>query len=111
MVAPPMDSKAEHKPNLAWPLKWWDQRQSFDSAKACETQRMRELASHAALIAAASITPNESFDDALIDATEQFLLRGDSSKLSKRLIPLVANAALDWKPGYLCIATADLRLK
>jgi hypothetical protein len=111
MVAPPKDSKSEHKPDLSWPLKLWDQRESFDSAKACEARRMRELASHAALVAAASVTPNEPFDDALIDATEQYLLGGDSSKIPARFIGHIARAALDFKPGYLCIATDDPRLK
>jgi len=107
MVAPPKDSKTEHKPDLSHPLKWWDQRKSFDSASACEARRMRELASHAALVAAASVTPNEPFDDALIDATEQYLLRGDSSRIPARLIGRIAQAVLDSKPGYLCIATAE----
>ena len=111
MVAPPKDSKSEHKPDLSWPLKLWDQRESFDSAKACEARRMRELASHAALVAAASVAPNEPFDDALIDATEQYLLGGDSSKIPARLIGRIARAVLDFKPGYLCIATDDPRLK
>ncbi len=111
MVAPPKESKSEHKPDLSWPLKLWDQRESFDSARACEAQRMRELASYAALVAAASVAPNEPFDDALIDATEQYLLRGDSSRIPARLIGRIAQAVLDFKPGYLCIATDDPRLK
>jgi len=111
MVAPPKDSKTEHKPDLSWPLKRWEQLKSFDSANACEARRMRELSSHAALVAAASVVPNEPFDDALIDATEQFLLNGDSSKIHPRLIGPVARALLDFKPGYLCIATDDPRLK
>jgi hypothetical protein len=111
MVAPPKDSKTEHKPDLSWPLKRWEQVESFDSANACEARRMRELSSHAALVAAACVAPNEPFDDALIDATEQFLLNGDSSKIPHRLIGPVARALLDFKPGYLCIATDDPRLK
>ena len=111
MVAPPKDSKTEHKPDLSYPLKRWNQRKSFDSASACEAQRMRELASQAALVAAASVTPNEPFNDALIDATEQYLLRGDSSKVPTRLIGGIARAVLDFQPGYLCIATDDPRLK
>jgi len=111
MVAPPKDSKTEHKPDLSWPLKRWEQRKSFDSANACEARRMRELSSHAALVAAASVAPNEPFDDALIDAIEQLLLNGDSSKIPSRLIGPVARALLDFKPGYLCIATDDPRLK
>ena len=109
MVCPP--KKSDHRPDFSYPLKLWDQRQSFDSAKACEAQRMRELASYAALIAAASVTPNEAFDDALIDATEQYLLRGDTSRIPARLIGRIAQAVLDFKPGYLCIATDDPRLK
>jgi hypothetical protein len=111
MVAPPKDSKSEHKPDLSYPLRLWDQRKSFDTAGACEAQRMRELASHAALVAAASVAPNEPFDDALIDATEQYLLGGDSFKIPARLIGHIARAVLDFKPGYLCIATDDPRLK
>jgi hypothetical protein len=111
MVAPPKDSKSEHKPDLSWPLKLWDQRESFDSAKACEARRMRELAGHAAIVAAATVAPNEPFDDALIDATEQYLLGSDSSKIPARLIGRIAQAVLDFKPGYLCIATDDPRLK
>lgn len=111
MVAPPKDSKSEHKPDLSWPLKLWYQGESFDSAKACEARRMRELASHAALVASVSVAPNEPFDDALSDATEQYLSGGDSSKIPARLIGHIARAVLDFKPGYLCIATDDPRLK
>jgi hypothetical protein len=111
MVAPPKDSKSEHKPDLSWPLRLWDQSESFDSAKACEARRMRELASHAALVAAATVAPNEPFDDALIDATEQYLLGGDSTRIPARLIGRIAQAVLDFKSGYLCIATDDPRLK
>lgn len=111
MVAPPKDSKTEHKPDLSYPLKWWGQRMSFDSATACEARRKRKLASHAALVAAASVMPNEPFDDTLIDATEQYLSGGDSSKIPARLIGRIARAVLDFQPGYLCIATDDPRLK
>jgi len=115
MVAPPKDSKTEHKPNLAWPLKWWEQRKSFDSASACETARIRELASFAVLVAVASVTPNEPFNEdkhrALNVATEQWLLGGDDSKIPRDLIGSIARAVLDFKPGYLCIATDDPRLK
>jgi hypothetical protein len=110
MAAPPKDSKTEHKPDLSWPLKHWEQIKSFDSANACEARRMRELSSHAALVAAASVKPNEPFNDALIDATEQFLLNGDSSKIPTGLVGPVASALLDFMPGYLCIATDDPRL-
>jgi hypothetical protein len=111
MVAPPKDSKTERKPNLSWPLKWWDQRMSFDSASACEARRMRELAGYAALVAAASIAPNEPYNDALTDAAEQYLLHGDSSKIPPKLLGPLAGALLDFMPGYLCIATDDPRLK
>ena len=111
MVAPPKDGKSKYGPDLSWPLRRWDQVKSFDSASACEARRMRELSSHAALVGGASVAPNEPFDDALIDATEQFLLDGDSSKIPSRFIGPIARALLDFKPGYLCIATDDPRLK
>ena len=110
MVAPPKDSKTEHKPDLSCPIKYWDQRKSFDSANTCEARRMRELASHAALVAAASVEPNAPFDDALIDATEQYILTGNSSKIPPALVGPIARALLDFEPGYLCIATDDPRL-
>jgi hypothetical protein len=110
MVAPPKDSKAEHKPDLSWPLNHWEQVKSFDSANACEARRARELSSHAALVAAASVKPNEPFDDALIDATEQFILNGDSSKIPTGMVGPVARALIAFKPGYLCISTDDPRL-
>lgn len=118
MVAPTKDTKDvknEYKPDLSWPLSLWEQRESFDSAKACEAQRMRELASRAALLAATSVAPNEtvelSFIHSLTDLTEQFLLGGDSSKIPARLIGPISKVVSDFKPGYLCIATEDPRLK
>ena len=115
MVAPPKDSKTEHKPDLAWPLKRWEQSKSFDSASACEAARIRELTSHAVLVAVASVTPHEPFDEdkhrVLNAATEQWLLGGDDSKIPRDLIGPIARAVLDFKPGYLCIATDDPRLK
>lgn len=110
------DSKREHRlPDLSWPLKWWDQRESFDSARACESARMRALAFHAALVAIASLSdeqPDERFNlDTLGAATEQWLLGGDSAKIPPRLLGSIAGVVLDFKPGYLCIATDDPRLK
>lgn len=116
MVAPPMeDSNREHKLDLSRPLNVWDQRESFDSAKACEAARIRELAGHAALIAIASLTdarPDERFNwKALSTATEQWLLSGDSTKISPPLLQPIARAVLALKPGYLCIGTDDPRLR
>jgi hypothetical protein len=115
MVAPPKDSKTEHKPNLVWPLKVWEHRKSFDSASACEAARIRELASFVVLVAVASVTPHEPFNEdkhrVLNAATEQWLLGGDDSKIPRDLIGPIARAVLDFKPGYLCIATDDPRLK
>lgn len=111
MVAPPKNSKSEHKPDLSVPLKLWDQRASFDSAKACESRRLRELASHTALVGAASVAPNDPFDETLIDATEQYLLHSDSSKIPAGMIGPISRAVLNYQPGYLCIASDDPRLK
>ena len=115
MVAPPKDSKSEHKPDLSWPLKGWDQRKAFDSASECEAARMRELASHAVLVAVVSVTPHEPFYEdkhrVLSAATEQWLLGGESSSIPSSLIGPIARAVLDFTPGYLCIATDDPRLK
>lgn len=116
MVAPPVkDSKREHKPDLSWPLKVWDQRGSFDSAKECEAARTREVAAHAALIAVASLTdarPDERFNvEALGIATEQWLLSRDSTNIPPRLLQPIARAVLAFESGYLCIASDDPRLK
>lgn len=110
MVAPPKVNNTENKPDLSCPLKYWDQRKSFDSANDCEARRMRELASFAALVGAASVEPNAPFDDALIDATEQYILTGNSSNIPPALVGPISRALLDNEPGYLCIATDDPRL-
>ena len=109
--APWKEGKKEYKPNLSYPLKVWQHLGSFDSASACEARLRRELAGIASLIGAASVTPEEPYNDALIDATEQYLSGGDSSKIPTRLIAPILRAVLDFKPGYLSIATDDLRLK
>jgi hypothetical protein len=115
MEAPPKESKSEHKPDLSYPLRQWDQHKSFDSASECETARIRGIASDAVLVAIASVTPDEPFNEdkyrTLTSAVEQFLLVGDSSKIPPNLIRPIARAVLDLKPGYLCIATDDPRLK
>ena len=112
MVAPPM---MDHRPDMSRPLHVWNQRESFDSAKACEVGRIRELASHAVVFAVASLTdtrPDERFNvKALSTATEQWLLSGDSTTISPRILQPIAQAILTLKPGYLCIATDDPRLK
>jgi hypothetical protein len=115
MVAPPMKgSERDYKPDLSMPLYVWDQRESFDSAKACEATRIRHLAGHAALIAVASLTdaqPDERFNlKALSIATEQFLLSSDTTDIPPRLLQPIAKAVLALMPGYLCIATNDPRL-
>lgn len=116
MVAPPMKgSEPMHKPDLSIPLYVWNQQESFDSAKACEAARIRELADLAALIAVASLTdaqPDKRLDvRALGTATEQWLSSGDSTKIPPRMRQPIAGAVLAWRPGYLCIATDDPRLK
>jgi len=111
MVAPLKNSKTVFEPDLSWELKWWDQRESFDTARACEARRIRELASRTALVAAASVTPSDPFNDALIDATEQYLLGKGTSKIPTHLIGRIARAVMDFQPGYLCIASDDPRLK
>jgi hypothetical protein len=106
MIAPPNTMEDVSGPDLSRPLKFWNQHKSFDSAKACEAARTRELASHVAKkckeirmreiasyatsrgIAAASVKPDEVLDAAMATAV-----------------------AIDWEPGYLCIATDDPRLK
>ena len=115
MVAPPKVSKDERGPSLLSPLKFWDQRKSFDSARSCEEARMRELASYATRVASASVTPDkitsEDEMNTLVNATELWLLGGDSTKIPPHLLGPISRAVLDFKPGYLCIATDDPRLK
>ena len=113
MVAPPTkDEKGEHRSDLSKPLRVWDQRRSFDSASACEADRLRELAQRATIEAIASAQPGEKFDFmALSRATEHFLSSSDSTQIPPPMLQPIARAVLAFMSGYLCIATDDPRLK
>ena len=83
---------------------------SFDSASECETQCKRELAGMVALVVAACVDYKGSFN-ALSEATELYLLTGDSSKIPDHFKKPIYQAIIDFRPGYVCIATDDPRLK
>lgn len=112
LMSAPWKKSKESKPNLSYPLKQWNQEGSFDSASACEAARVRELAELAVFFVLAHMKSNETtykFYE-LSEATEQWLLSGDSSKIPPKLVSPIAKAVLNFKPGYLCIATNDPRL-
>jgi len=110
MRAPLKDKKMGYKPNLSKPLKLWKQIRSFDSASECETQYKRELSGMVALAVAASVDYKGPFNE-LSDATELYLLSGDSSKIPDHLKKPIFQVVIDYLPGYMCIATDDPRLK
>jgi len=110
MSAPLKGKKMGYKPSLSNPIKLWNQMRSFDSASECETQCKRELAGMVALVVAACVDYKGSFN-ALSEATELYLLTGDSSKIPDHFKKPIYQAIIDFRPGYVCIATDDPRLK
>jgi hypothetical protein len=115
-------------PDLSIPLNRWIPVSggSFDTAKECNKQRIRNLSSSVVIDAGAKLETEferksghtvSAFEqlgmslDELTDAVEQYLSGEDKSRIPPSLMHYVPEVALDLMPGLMCIASDDPRLK